>query len=497
MCARARINVIDPTSHERPSRAVWIGLAIAFLLGLGVRQWAYTHSASIRYELNQQNAFYWGDRVVHGDNRRPGAASLGEFWRSYVALYEINELAPGPRANTLDYVPLRLLMAGAWVNYLNTAYGPVSEWRPEFARSFSAFSMVMELAGAIAMFALVARWLRQTESNRSPAPRMHTWGRWEYATAAAALVWLNPASIVDSHVWPHGQTWILPFYLAAVVAMIERRHLLAGAIFGIGMMFKGQMLLIAPMLILWPIFDRRFAAASRVVIGMLAGVGTIVSPWLIRGSFAWARAGFAANGMYSDVLRKGTALNLPAVLEKLGMTLHEHLIDTSILGVHVKLELKALLIVTYILLLVACSIGIARQARSGDRRFLVSLAAPWALMFFVLGQMDERYLVWCACFSAGAIAVNRKTLAAHMMLSIAGAATMIEFLLITNDNAAPRVMRVLTAINPAIWLITAAAVCVLFFTAVRSSRASQSRATDSDLPAAQLLPGMRLLQPSR
>ncbi|MBC8106831.1 MAG: hypothetical protein H7Z14_09605, partial [Anaerolineae bacterium] len=223
----------------------------------------------------------------------------------------------------------------------------------------------------------------------------------------------------------------------------------------------------------WPIFDRRFRAATRVVIGMLAGIGTIVSPWLIHGSFAWARAGFAANGMYSDVLRKGTALNLPAVLEKIGMTLHQRLIDESILGVHVKLELKALLIVTYVLLLVACSWGIARQARLCERKFLVSLAVPWALMFFVLGQMDERYLVWSACFSAGAIAVNRKTLAAHVMLSLAGAVTMIEFLLITNPNAAPRALRLLIALHPATLLLTAVAVGILFITAVWSSRSAR------------------------
>src|SRR5262249_24814581 len=151
--------------------------------------------------------FYWGDRIVRGANTRPGAARWGDFWRSYVATYDAAEARPAPKVYTLDYVPLRLLMAGAWVNYLNIVYGPVSEWRPEFARSFAAFSMVMELAGAVAMFALVARWLKRAECDPARGGPCRNWVRWELAAASAILLWLNPASIIDSHIWPHGQTW--------------------------------------------------------------------------------------------------------------------------------------------------------------------------------------------------------------------------------------------------------------------------------------------------
>jgi hypothetical protein len=447
-----------------PSATVWLVLVTAFLIGLGVRQWAYNHTESIRFELNQQNAFYWGDRIVHHANPDPGPAGWNALWRSYVSTYADNEAHPAPLIDTLDYVPLRLLMAGVWVNYLNIAYGPVSQWRPEFARSFAAFSMVMELAGAIAMFVLVSRWLKRSDPAQSRGILPKSWGRWEQAAAAAILVWMNPASIIDSHIWPHGQTWILPFYLASMAAMIDRRYFLAGTIFGVGAMFKGQMLLVAPLLILWTLFDRRWIAAIRVAVGMVAGVAQVTWPWLVRGNMAWARAGFGANGIYSDVLRKGQALNLPALLAKhWNMTLHQRVIDQTIFGFHLAIQLRLLLIATYSVLLVGCAFGIARQARSRDPRLLVSIAAPWALMFFFLGQMDERYLVWSACFSAGSIAVNRKAIAAHLMLTWAGVATMLEFLLLCQPTAAPAVLHALIRLNPVTWLLTAAAVGILFF----------------------------------
>ncbi len=444
---------------SRPSPAICVALLAVLLVGLAARELAFNSTKSIRFELNQKNAFYWGDRIVHGDGLHSGPVSWSAFWHSYVNTYDDNETHPPPAIHTLDYVPLRLLMAGVWVNYLNRSYGPVSEWRPEFARSFAAFSMVMELAAAAAMFLLVARYLNQVETTDSFS---HRRDRWKIAAAAASLIWLNPASIVDSHVWPHGQTWILPFYLGAMLMMIEHRYLLAGIAFGIGAMFKGQMLMIAPLLILWPLFDRRWLAAGRVIAGMAIGVGVIVWPWASHGDFAWLRAGFGATGIYSDVLRKGVALNLPAVLDKLGMTLHQPIVDCRLAGREFKLELRGLLVIIYAGSLACCAAGIARQARTGDRRLLTSLATPWALMFFLLGQMDERYLVWSACFSAAAIAVDRRSLAAHLSLSVAGAATMLEFLLLATPLAHPTLLHALIQLNPVTWLLTAAAVAMLF-----------------------------------
>jgi hypothetical protein len=122
--ARAcRPTISDATFKHGPSARVIAALAIALICGLIVREVAYRMTNTIRYELNQRNAFYWGDRIVHRNiDARSGAATCGQFWNSFVAIYDDNAAAPAPAINTLDYVPLRLLMAGAWVDYLNIAY---------------------------------------------------------------------------------------------------------------------------------------------------------------------------------------------------------------------------------------------------------------------------------------------------------------------------------------------------------------------------------------
>jgi hypothetical protein len=486
-----------PASRSLPSRRVILAVAVVLITGLVVRECAYRMTGPIRFELNQQNTFYWGSRIVRGANPNGGPASWTALWRSYVSIYEADEAHRAPRINTLDYVPLRLLMAGVWVNYLNSAYGgtdPVTQWRPEFARSFAAFSMVMELAGAVAMFCLTAAWLRRSQpaaGNRdSRSQWLANWDRWELAAASASVMWLNPASIVDSHIWPHGQTWILPFYLFAILAMISNRSISAGILMGLGAMFKGQMLMVAPMLVLWRMFDRRWLDAVRVTVGIAVGIALIAWPWLSHGSMAWARSGFAAPGMYSDVLRKGEALNLPALLARhWHLTLHQHMIAFAFAGHAVAIELKSVLMAMYIVLLICCAWGIARQGRNGngDGRFLVSIAAPWAVMFFVLGQMDERYLVWSACFSAAAVTVGWRSIAAHVALTWAGAATMIEFLLITKPDVSPRMLHLLVLTNPATWIVTAVAVATLVLTAMTT----QNRAVEiesSAIDAADTLP---------
>ena len=48
----------------------------------------------------------------------------------------------------------------------------------------------MELGGAMAMFMLVARWLRPTQSSESVAahaPHTRSWGRWEHAAQYARV----------------------------------------------------------------------------------------------------------------------------------------------------------------------------------------------------------------------------------------------------------------------------------------------------------------------
>ncbi len=69
-----------------------------------------------------------------------------------------------------------------------------------------------------------------------------------------------------------------------------------------------------------------------------------------------------------------------------------------------EMTIRTLLIVVFGVCLTACAIAAAVHARRRSPRFLIALAVPWVLMFTLMPQMHERYLVWAAvvmCFGFG------------------------------------------------------------------------------------------------
>jgi hypothetical protein len=233
-------------------------------------------------------------------------------------------------------------------------------------------------------------------------------------------------------------------------------------------MFKGQILLVAPALVLWPIYDRRWLGAANVLIGMAAAIAIVTLPWLVHGSFAWARAGFAAQVEFNDVLRKDHTINLPSMLARFGrMTLHQPIINFHLAGFHLLIDLKTLLAAVYAILLAISAWGISRLARSGDRRVLAAMAAPWAVMFFFLGQMDERYLMWAASLSAASVVVGWWPLTAHVMLTFAAVTGNVEELLYDKPAVHPTLLHLVRIASPLTLATTAVGVAILWLVSIR------------------------------
>jgi hypothetical protein len=105
---------------------------------------------------------------------------------------------------------------------------------------------------------------------------------WACGAVAAMLVWCDPVLLMDSHAWPQWDVWILPFFLFAALLASLNWWLLAGVLLAIGCMFKGQLLLAGPILILWPLFEGRWGALARIIIGFLAGAELVTWPWLVN-----------------------------------------------------------------------------------------------------------------------------------------------------------------------------------------------------------------------
>jgi len=116
---------------------------------------------------------------------------------------------------------------------------------------------------------VAARWL--------PLPHRG----WACGLIAALLVWFDPMNLIVSHIWPQWDVWILPAFLMAALLASLNWWVAAGLLLGIGCMFKGQLLLASPMLLLWPLFAGRLGATVRLLSGFLIGAGIIVWPWII------------------------------------------------------------------------------------------------------------------------------------------------------------------------------------------------------------------------
>ncbi|HEX4054291.1 MAG TPA: hypothetical protein VHX86_08500 [Tepidisphaeraceae bacterium] len=105
---------------------------------------------------------------------------------------------------------------------------------------------------------------------------------WACAAVAAMLVWLDPLNLIDSHGWPQWDVWILPVFLAATLLASVNWWTAAGILLGIGCMAKGQLLLAAPILMLWPLFEGKWGAVIRIVTGFLIGAELVTWPWIVN-----------------------------------------------------------------------------------------------------------------------------------------------------------------------------------------------------------------------
>src|SRR5262249_35127850 len=104
----------------------------------------------------------------------------------------------------------------------------------------------------------------------------------------ASVAWLEPSMILDAHGWPQWDVWVLPFYLLAVLAALKKRWFCCGCLLAAGAMFKGQLLFVTPFFVLWPLWQKRWTRALRVLAGFTATTALIVSPWLLRTPGAWS-----------------------------------------------------------------------------------------------------------------------------------------------------------------------------------------------------------------
>ncbi len=612
-------------SRIRRRRSLWrlailaivIDLLIAaFIGGLRLRSWVWDYTASGTRPLRSgdiQNGYHWGLIVYNNaagnqnvDWRgRRSPTNLPLFLKAYLNVYDEIEQTAADGRYGLDYGPGRLLVMALWTRHVRATYPLITTWQPQYAYSAPVlrFNTCCELIAAIGTFFLVQFWVRRgkiregrLEDGERPPSTLHpppsTLHPLSSATLlgllAALLVWFNPGTLVDAHVWPQWDVWVMPFYIWALYLASSNRWFTAGAIFGVGIMFKGQILFAAPLLILWPLFAGRPISSLRFIVGFLAAVaivtcgwlvnrteawiwiGTVVvaaiaqlplrrlippwravgivvacivlwpwlphkwlvaltsnwswlrlerpnlitlwavfglialtaaiafSPrkllavhvaaviaastfsagWMFHGSRGWFDLGFGY-GTYKHLAMSNNSANLPAILAAppYGWHLPDIVFTLNIPRLHLNwpVPMRSALGLSYFVAVILCSIGTAIKSRRDDPRILIAFVAPWLLLFALMPQMHQRYLMWAGVFSATMVGVSLGMTLMHLLLSALAAATIFNQLLSSDPNFAPTIHRTISGFFPSMgWLIALCAAVFLYGAMMGSRRLKMS-----------------------
>ena len=195
--------------------------------------------------------------------------------------------------------------------------------------------------------------------------------------------------------------------------------------------------------------------------GTLGGASFVIGAFA-GGSFAWFEIGFLYGTKHYPYLFISSCYNLASLLAGAGWSLKDDLLSVDLGPVHFHLTLQWALRLFFLTTVVLCARGAARHVRNRDARVLIAITAPWLLMFALLGQMHERYLVWGAVVSAVALGVSVRLSIIHFFISIASTAMIVHVMLVDKKlDATLRAIDVLHNIRP--YASVLLLVCVGFY----------------------------------
>lgn len=279
-------------------------LIVAGRHGVALRAWLWEATAPTRFTWDIHNGFTWGQRLVEFARERSGAAgepTWGQFLRGYIGFYDhVVASAPDGRFG-LDYSPLRLLVMSAWVKHTRDVHGAVPGYDDAYAWPLLRLNLACEVLAAAGVMTAVGWWVRRTGRSRAAAATL--------ATIAGLICWYNPSTLIDAQAWPQWDVWIAPAWAWAMALASQRRFTAAGACVGVGALLKGQILMVAPVLVVWPLLRGRWGEAGRCAAGMAAGFLGGSAP-LMTGSWTAAAMALAAVALLAVPLARGRAWRL-------------------------------------------------------------------------------------------------------------------------------------------------------------------------------------------
>jgi hypothetical protein len=496
-------------------------LATIFFAGIQLRHWIGENTRHVRYQHDTTNGLYWGGEVLEQARRlsadEASAHSWAGFGRGYFGLYDRVKDEAYNNEYGLDYPPLRLLVMSLWARHVHDQFPDVDDGHPKLVSALLKINVLCELLSAVAIFFLVRLCVRRssrvTQSRFLPDLPLKD-RAFVCGLAGASVAWLEPSMVLDAHGWPQWDVWILPFYLFAAIAALKNRWFFCGCLLAAGAMLKGQLLFVAPFFVFWPLWQKRWGHALRLLAGFTATSALVVSPWILRsvqawifvaiiasvtllllvrfnrrhsgawlagiagcaaffagafngGSFAWLQIGFVYGSEHYPYLFISSCYNLASLLSQFGWSLKDSLLSVHIGSLNFDLTVQWALRSLYLAVVILCAGGMARHLRTRDARTLVALAAPWLLMFALLGQMHERYLMWGAVVSAVALGVSGRLTIVHFIISMVSTAMIMHVMLIDKKlDSTLRAIDLLHNIQPYASVLVLACAAVYFWNAL-------------------------------
>jgi len=468
------------------ARRVLLALLVIVLLVVGIqlRHWTWAKTRHVRFQHDIVNGFYWGSKTLtearHLSPDESSADSWAAFFRGYFGLYDRVKHEAYENDYGLDYPPLRLLAMSIWAKQVSSEFPGTDDAHPGHVKPLLNANLVCELISAVAIFLLVGFWLRRAADAKMSVflrsfPTKHR--GWICGLTAASVAWLEPSMILDAHGWPQWDVWIVPFYLFALLAALKNRWFVCGCLLATGAMLKGQLLFVAPFFLFWPLWQKKWMRSFRVLVGFATATAFLASPWLLRnpaawiavgivasvslpfllwsrprhagtwiagltalavfvvgafdgGSFAWLQVGFLYGSEHYPYLFISSCYNLSSLLANSGWELKDSFWSADLGSLHFDLTLQWMLRLLYLGGLALCAFGAVRHGRNRDPRLLIAIVMPWLLMFALLGQMHERYLMWGAVISAVALGVNVRLGVLHFIISLASLTMIAHVMLI-------------------------------------------------------------------
>lgn len=198
------------------------------------------------------------------------------------------------------------------------------------------------------------------------------------------------------------------------------------AVWWVGSVTAGALILLL-VLKLWPAWRwLRWRRIGWIMAGAVAAALLLCIP-IFDASTSWFKQGFMVPTEKFPGLVIGPSDNLPALLQhRFGWRNRESTaftIDSTAFWIWphqaIHVSIRTMLGLVYALTLLLCSIAAAIQERRNDRGFLLAITAPWILVFALMVQMHERYLLFAAAIGCVCVAVSAGTTLLVLLLGAA------------------------------------------------------------------------------